>query len=313
MSRLIIRRVSVGIAGVVCALVFSASSAYAQAVVRGTVVDQEGTPVEGVTITITHDESGREFTVQTNGAGEFVQIGLTPGRYRVLAVKDTLKASAQTQASTNPREPLALRLLPPAVDPAAGLGEKLQALNQEAVAASQAGDHALAIEKYVAILEALPECTECHDGIGREYIELKDFAQAESAFNMAIKLDPEYGPAYAGLAIVYNRQGKLDDAAAASAKAVELSASAGGASDPDALYNQGVIAWNQGKAEEARGHFQAVLATNPDHAPSHFQLGMTYVNSNLLPEAKGEFEMYLKLAPDGQFADQAKAMIGAIP
>jgi TolA-binding protein len=37
------------------------------------------------------------------------------------------------------------------------------------------------------------------------------------------------------------------------------------------------------------------------------------VNGGKLAEARAEFETYLKLAPTGQYADQAKNILGAIP
>ena len=39
---------------------------------------------------------------------------------------------------------------------------------------------------------------------------------------------------------------------------------------------------------------------------------MSLVNEGKLPEAKPHFEEYLKLAPTGQYAEQAKGVIAAI-
>ena len=43
----------------------------------------------------------------------------------------------------------------------------------------------------------------------------------------------------------------------------------------DALYNEGVILWNGGKIADAKAKFQAAIAANPNHAESHYQLGMS--------------------------------------
>ena len=39
---------------------------------------------------------------------------------------------------------------------------------------------------------------------------------------------------------------------------------------------------------------------------------MALLNEGKLPDAVGSFETYLKLAPDGQFAAQAKAMVAQL-
>jgi tetratricopeptide (TPR) repeat protein len=188
----------------------------------------------------------------------------------------------------------------------------LRALIAEANAASQAGDHETALAKFTELAAGVPACADCYDNIGREYLAMNNLDEAEAAFKQAIAFDPNHPNAYNGLANLYNAQKKFDLAAEASAKAAEIGGGAGGAS-ADSLYNQGVVAWNAGKAEEARGHFEAAIAANPKHGPSHFQLGMALVNAGSLPEAKAEFEMYLEIAPQGAFAEQATAMIAAIP
>ena len=84
----------------------------------------------------------------------------------------------------------------------------------------------------------------------------------------------------------------------------------------DALFNQGVILWNGGKIAEAKKQFEAAIAANPNHAESHYQLGMTLVNEGTpaaLTAAATEFETYLKLAPTGANAATAKAVLGSLP
>jgi TolA-binding protein len=58
--------------------------------------------------------------------------------------------------------------------------------------------------------------------------------------------------------------------------------------------------------------FEETIKANPDHADAHYQLGMALLNEGKLPEAVAEFESYVKLAPDGQYATQAKGMIAQL-
>ena len=51
---------------------------------------------------------------------------------------------------------------------------------------------------------------------------------------------------------------------------------------------------------------------NANHADAHYQLGMALLNEGKLAEAVAEFETYVKLAPDGQYATQAKGMIAQL-
>jgi uncharacterized GH25 family protein len=54
--------------------------------VKGKVVDAKGQPVEAAKITIEFTEGvSRKLETKTNKKGEFVQIGLMPGGYKVTA------------------------------------------------------------------------------------------------------------------------------------------------------------------------------------------------------------------------------------
>jgi len=80
--------------------------AYAQTgQVKGKVVDAKNQPVEKADVTIeATDGMGRKFKVQTNRRGEYVQIGLPPGQYRISASKDNLSDSHEQRIGLDAAE-----------------------------------------------------------------------------------------------------------------------------------------------------------------------------------------------------------------
>ena len=156
----------------------------------------------------------------------------------------------------------------------------------------------------------MPSCYDCYYNIGYAQLQKKDEKQAEAAWLKALELKPDYGEALNALATLYNNQKRFEEAAAMGAKAA--TAGGGGGGSADAVYNQGIILWNQGKIPEAKAKFEEAIQANPNHAESHFQLGMALLNEGKMPEAIAAFEKYLALAPEGQFAGQAKAMLAQL-
>jgi len=320
MSRFISRWRPLSVVGAVLTVLLFASSGYAQGRAQGKVVDKDDKPVADAKVTITSSANNQKWELKTNNRGEYFQIGLPSGSYVVLVEKPNLGAM---QANITVRGSAPATQDFKIVPGQAGLTQEqlaknaaLQKLFDQAVAASKSGDHPGAIASYTEVAAGLPSCADCYYNIGLEYSALKDFAQAETAFKKAVEMKPDHADAYNGLANVYNAQKKFDLASQASAKAAELAggaAAAGGGGNADSLYNQGVIAWNAGKADEAKAHFDSALKADPNHAASHFQLGMALLNLGQLPQAKTEFEAYLKLAPTGANAAQAQAMLNALP
>lgn len=285
--------------------------------VRGQVVDANGQPVEGATVTITGEATGRKYQSRTNRRGEFIQIGLTVGPYVLVAEKDKL-ASEPAKAAVRNAAPATVTLLLGAAPSAAAsaAASKESAAFSEGVALSSAGKHAEAIEKFTAGTVANPACVECYNNIGYSYAQMKDYDKAEAAYKKASELKPDNSTAWNGLANIYNAQRKFDLAVEASKKATDLSADSslpgGGGGNADAMYNQGVILWNGGKVADAKKQFEAAIQANPSHAEAHYQLGMALVNEGNLAGAGSEFETYLKLAPDGPNAATAKSLVAQL-
>jgi tetratricopeptide (TPR) repeat protein len=289
-------------------------------VIRGTVTDEKGQPIQGAKITITRsgDSSARKWETTSDAKGEYLQAGLTySGAYMVLCEREKIGSDlAQATVKLGVRTTVNFQLIAGKLAPAqaAALNKVLKALFAEGVAASQAGNHQLAIQKFNEMIVQMPKCSDCFYNIGVSQSQLKNWDEAEKAFKQAIELRSDYVDAYNGLAGVYNAERKMDLAAAAAAKAAEMGAAGGasGGGNAETLYTQGVILWNAGKIPEATAQFEQALKADATYAPTHFQYGMALLNQGKLPEALTEMDTYLKLAPTGEFAAQAKALISQL-
>ena len=295
------------------------AAAQSTGMVRGSVKDAAGKPVDGAKVIIEAEGNNRRFETKSDKKGEFVQIGLAPGPYKVTAEKDKLMSPpTPVSVRVSPGAPLTLVLgtgggASPEV---AAKNAELKKTFEEGVTASRAGNHDEAIAKFNRAAELNATCYDCYYNIAYSQAQKKDLEKAEAAYKKAIELKADYAEAYSGLANIYNMQRKFDEAATASAKAMELSgagaAGAAGGGNPDAMFNQGVILWNAGKIAEAKKQFEATIAAKPDHAEAHYQLGMALVNEGNLAGAGAEFEKYVQIAPNGPNAATAKGILATI-
>jgi tetratricopeptide (TPR) repeat protein len=290
-------------------LLLSAPAFAQTGMVKGKVVDAEGKPVPDAAVTVEFvGGTNRKLSAKSDKRGEFVQLGLQSGGYRVSATDPKLGtgfADVQVRVGNTTEVTIRLSTVPPGTDPKLA---KVKVAFEEGVAASRAQNHDLAIAKFQEALAIQPACAECYFNIGFAYLQKKDEKQAEENWKKALEQKADHPETLNALATLYNNQKRFDEAAAVSAKAA-ASAPAGNA---DAIYNQGIILWNAGKIPEAKTKFEEAVKANPGHADARFQLGMALINEGKLPEAAASFEEYLKLAPTGQFAAQAKAMLAQL-
>jgi tetratricopeptide (TPR) repeat protein len=289
--------------------------------IKGKVVDAKDQPVEGAVVVIeATDGMGRKFTVKTNRRGEYIQIGLQPGQYKITAQKDNLSDSRQQRVGLDIAE-INLKLMPGAAGGEMSAEERkkaearVAAINanfQAGVTASNAGNFDEAIAKFTAVLAEAPKCVECYTNMAAVYTRKKEYDQSEAMYKKAIEINPNSVDAYNGLANIYNATKKFDLAAEASAFAQKLGAAAPGGVSASSVFNQGVIAWNANKFADAKTAFEQAIKLDPKLADAHYWLGMANVNQGNLPDAAKSFEEYLKLAPTGQYAEQAKGILTQI-
>jgi tetratricopeptide (TPR) repeat protein len=279
--------------------------------VKGKVIDANKEPLVGVAVTIEFlGGVNRKLQTKTDKRGEFIQLLTESGMYRITASDPKIgSASNDTKVSLGRVSEMIIVLVPSTAATDTAKAAELKKAFDEGVQASRAGNHDTAIEKFRAAIALAPSCFDCHFNIGVALMAKKDEKAAEVAWKQALEVKADYPEALNALSTLYNNQKRFDEAAAMSAKAA---AAGGGAGNADATFNQGIILWNQGKIAEAKAKFEETIKLNASHADANFQLGMALLNEGKLPDAVGAFETYLKLAPDGQYATQAKAMIAQL-
>lgn len=281
---------------------------------KGKVMNAQNTPIRDAKITMVAVETNRKYETKSDGQGNWRQIGLPPGLYTVTAEKDKMvqsfdvKLGIETKDVNFSLEPGSGKPNDEAAKKEAARVAALQAAFAEGAALVNSGKPDEAIAKFNEVIAIHPKCGECYNNLGSIYSRKQDWAKAEESYKTAIQLNPKLVDAYNGLANVYNAQKKFAEAQAISAEGAKQGGgeAVGGAGNADALYNQGVIAWNGNDFPKAQELFLQAVKANDKHAEAHFMLGQAYLNTGKLPEAAKEFETYIKIAPSGPNAEKAK-------
>lgn len=250
-----------------------ASSAFAQAgLVKGSVTDAAGAPVDGATLEFVGPDG---VTKKTNSdkKGEFVMIGLKSGAWKVTAKKEKLEQTLMANVRQGGSSNLAFRIAPAAGGVDNKKFQALQAAFAAAGTAAEAGDHDGAIAKYNEAIGIMPDCKDCYTNIGYEHNAKREYDKAIAAFSKALEMDKDHADAAVGLGVAY---------------------------------------FNTQKFAEAKAQFETAVRVNPGHGFAQYQLGMTSLNLGALPDAVKALEAYLVAEPNGDKAAEVKATLPAI-
>ena len=118
-------------------------------------------------------------------------------------------------------------------------------------------------------------------------------AEAASAFEQAVALEPANGNAHYALGNVYAEMGRWADAVNAYYKAVSLNKD-----DVEALNNLGVALGMRGQYAQAAAAFQRAIKVYPKWAEPHYHLGEARRALGQEDEARAAFDRALRLRPD---------------
>lgn len=165
----------------------------------------------------------------------------------------------------------------------AQLAEAYMGQGSTKTGAEQEALYAKGLEAYQKAMELKPEDAAYHNNFALALAKAKKFAEAQAELTKAAQLDPPQAGRY--------------------------------------YYNLGAVLVNIGQLEPAGEAFKKAIEADPNYAPAQYQYGV-YLVSKAQTTADGRvvpvegtreaFEAYLKLDPNGQFAESAKGMIASM-
>ena len=126
--------------------------------------------------------------------------------------------------------------------------------------------------------------------------------QAIERYRQVLDLTPGWVDAHINLGVALYQMGRADEARAEFLSAVELDPLNG-----ISRYNLGCVLEEQGEIDEAIEHLRRAVRALPAHADVHFNLALAYEKRGERRLAREQWTLYLRHAPNGPWAEQARA------
>ncbi len=308
--------------------------------VTGTAKDEKGEMLAGYWIVLERQEIKWTSKVKTNKKGEYTYIGLAPGNYKLTLQDpngrvlyyitrhiglgeptvvdfDLAKERAEQQQSIQGNPKLREQLEQQAKD---------QKMQGNLVTLFNEGRALAADKKYTEAAakfeEALPLAKPSQaliilENLADSYRKAHQLDKAAETYQKAIQANPSEAGLHDGLGNTYMDMGKTTEAQQEFLKAAELD-------PPNAAreyFNAAVVLVNKGKMDEALVFLKKVTDSDSKFADAYFWQGQAlFGKATVTPDGKAvplpgtveAFETYLKLDPNGKYAQQAQAVLQAI-
>ena len=300
-----------------------ASTAPAQGIFSGIVLDHEDNEFEGATITMelassARNSSGATVEATSDSGGRFSMIGLASGQWTITVEAEGFQPqSSTTTIRQGPNSPMNIyleRILHP-LEIALGdaLGDVDPTLLTDELFAADAAYNSRqwdqALTAYRSILEQLPSMTQVNMQIGAILRQQEQYEEAIAAFEQAAAGDPGLeAEVQVEIARIKMTTGDFDAASSALA-----SAAAGGGANREDLYNLGELEFAKGNIDAAAGFYEQASAADPDWAKPLFKLALVALNKGDMDTAKQFFSQVVEKDPNSEEGALARATLDALP
>ena len=154
------------------------------------------------------------------------------------------------------------------------------------------------------LLEQGHDTAQSWNSLGLLYEQEGKLDQAREAYQKAIRLDPGYADGHNNLGAMHLKAGEIDKAVRAFRKAHEIDVQA-----PQPLVNLGNAYLQMKRFQDAVSAFGKALQVGPDSAEVHHNLGYAFLESGRLDDALASFDSALRLRPRYASAQNNKGTV----
>jgi tetratricopeptide (TPR) repeat protein len=308
------------------------------ATVKGVAKDADGKPIADGVVVWTSQETGRKIEVKTNKNGEYFSVGVPPGTYDAVLMRNSqtvdsfnkipVSMGEVREVNFDLKKDLATALAKSGIteeqlkkqQETQKQNEKIKGLNAKLAEArdlEKAGNYDQAITILQEAANSDPTKDLLWAYLGDANRGAKKYPEAIEAYQKALAISPNSGAYHDGLADSYAKSGQVDKAVAEYAAAAQA--------DPTKAatyyFNEGAIFTNTGKVDEAITAFDKCLQADPSRADAYYWKGVNMIGKAttdksgkmIAPPGTAEaFNKYLELDPNGKNADAAKQMLASI-
>ena len=254
------------------------------AVIQGTVRDEEGKPLEGVTFRLKDIGRGSETTLKSDKSGKFYRRGLQAVEYELVVEKEgyqPINDKVRLSAGENARR-YDFKLAKAAPEGAGDFAKGVEAYNK--------GDNAGAAAAFEAAMAKAPDLPEIRVNLALAYFRMQRTADAVTQLEKAASLAPNNQAVQFQLGGAYVEMQSLDKAMAAFEKGLAIKSDA---SDPlvwEAIVTLGAVYFAKGDADKAIAQYEKALAVKPGAPAPTLGLGKVYFSKNDVAKALQLFE-----------------------
>ena len=269
----------------------------------GLVLDQAGTPLEGVRVKLFSVKAQEGLEVKTDKSGRWMAAWIRSGGWNVDFEKvgyAPKKLSVEiSENKKNPDIEIALDKIEGLV-----LTDEIKDLLTKGNDLYDKSDYAGALAVYEELLAKYPDAYPVHLNIGNCYFAQEKYDLAEASYMKLLEKDPKNVNGIIAVGNCYANRGDIAKAQEWYGK-IEFEK----IEDATVLYNLGTIYYNNAKFEDALKFYQKAVEKQKDSTDALYQLGLTYLNLQKNAEAIGTFEAYLKIDAESERAGQVKSFL----
>jgi tetratricopeptide (TPR) repeat protein len=270
---------------------------------KGLVTDQDGNPIEGVTVKLYCERGASGFEVTTDKDGEWRANYIRGGPYDIDFEKAGYmpkKINANiSEFGKNPDIEITLQKVEGLV-----VTDELKEELHNGNTLFEQGKYEEAIQSYQKILEKVPETHMLYRNIGNCYFQMENYEMAEEYYLKVLEKDPADTESILGVGNTYANRDQNEKALEWYNK-IDFEK----ISDPMVLYNIGSNFYTQGKHQDALRYYRKAVELKGDFLDALYQLGLVNLTLGNNQEAIDVFSGYLKYDSDSGRADQVRNFI----
>jgi Tfp pilus assembly protein PilF/5-hydroxyisourate hydrolase-like protein (transthyretin family) len=278
-----------------------------------------GEPARSVPVQLERVNGGGVEQSMTDHQGKFRFSGLQRGYYRVvIKAPGFLPVQQEADLQVTLRSYLVFEIVRNQVTPVPLVAPTAMVIDARVPLSAQSeferGRVALAEKKVAEAVSYLEKAVGIYSDfyeaqflLGTTYMYMGNWEKAEGALSRAADIRPDEAGARIPLGEVLRRRKDFQDAERVLAESLKIDDNSW-----QAHFTLGRVFWDQGEIVKAGKHLGRTLQLKPDFAEAHLLAGNVLLRVNAPERAFLEFEEYLRLEPQGEFAPQTRALVDKI-